>query len=214
MLSTALVAGVLAGLCLFVLQRSLTLPLIRSAETFEKTGGLESSDAFAMEPLRSISTALGDVLMAIGFGLIVAGIYTVIGSGGWKPGLLIGLAGFVTFDMAPALVVPAAVPGMEVASLSLRQTAWLVAVGSAAMGIILFFFLSGLARLFGLLFFVVPGVVFRLLVRLGTPSTPVPSLASIDRAFVTRTLGVMLVFWLILGALSGSLFARAQAERR
>jgi cobalt transporter subunit CbtA len=211
MVSTALLAGFLAGLCLFVIQRSSTQPLIRSAETYEKASSLESrSDAFAMEPLRSISTFLGDVFLAVGFGLIVTGIYTACGSGGWKLGLLVGLAGFVTFHLAPAVVVPPAVPGMEVAPLALRQTAWLVAVASAVTGIILFFYLSGLARLSGLLILVLPGVVFRFLVPLAAPSTPLPSLALIDRAFVTRTLGVMLVFWLILGTLSGYLFARAQ----
>ena len=168
MVSTALLAGFLAGPCLFVIQRTLTVPLIRSAETYEKAGSPESqSDTFAMEPLRSISTLLGDLFVAVGFGLIVTGIYTVRGSGGWEFGLLVGLAGFVTFHLAPAVVVPPAVPGMEVASLPLRQTAWLVAVASAVIGIILFFYLSGLARLSGLLFFVLPGVVFRLLVPLG-----------------------------------------------
>ena len=213
MVSTALLAGFLGGLCLFVIQRSSTLPLIRSAETFDKTSGPESeSDAFAKEPLRSISTLLGDVLVAIGFGLIVTGIYTVSGSGGWEMGLLIGLAGFVTFHLAPAVVVPPAVPGMEVASLALRQTAWLTAVASTVIGSILFFYLSGLARLSGLLFLVLPGVVFRFLVPLGMPSTQLRSLALLDRAFVTRTLGMMLVFWLILGSLSGYLFARGQRK--
>ena len=213
MVSTALLAGFLAGLCLFVIQRSSTLPLIHTAETYEKDSGLESRpDAFAMEPLRSISTLLGDVLVAVGFGLIVTGIYTVSGSDGWEFGLLMGLAGFVTFDLAPAVIVPPAVPGMEVASLALRQTAWLVAVASAVIGIILIFYLSGLARLSGFLFLVLPGVVFRLFVPIPAPETPLHSLALLDRAFVTRTLGVMLVFWLILGTLSGYLFTRAQRK--
>ena len=213
MVSTALLAGLLAGLCLFAIQRSTTLPLIHAAETYEKADSVESrSDAFAKEPLRSISTLLGDVFMAVGFALIVTGIYTVNGSDRWEFGLLIGLAGFVTFDLAPAVVVPPAVPGMEVAALSLRQTGWLVAVASTITGLILFFYLSGLARLCGLLFLVLPGVVFRVFVRLAAPSTPIHSLALLDRAFVTRTLGVMLVFWLILGTLSGFLFTRPQRK--
>ncbi|MDO8434009.1 MAG: CbtA family protein [Candidatus Binatus sp.] len=213
MVSTALLAGFLAGFCLFVIQRSSTLPLIHTAETYEKAGSLESrSDAFASEPLRSISTLLGDVFVAVGFGLIVTGIYTVSGSDGWEFGLLIGLAGFVTFHLAPAVVVPPAVPGMEVASLAIRQTGWLVAVASAMIGITLVFCLSGLARLSGLLFLVLPGVVFRLLVPIPAPGTPLHSLALLNRAFVTRTLGVMLVFWLILGTLSGYLFTRAQRK--
>ena len=110
-ISSALLAGLLAGSCLFLIQRSLTLPLIRTAETYEKTTGAESEfDAFARGPMRSIATLTGDVLVAIGFALILTGIYAAGGCDGWFHGLLWGLAGFAIFHLVPAMVVPPAVP--------------------------------------------------------------------------------------------------------
>src|SRR5271170_1395504 len=148
-ISTALLAGILAGMCLFALQRTLTVSLIHGAERYEKEArNVESpSDIFAKDPLRSMATLLGDIFLAIGFGLILSGVYAFSGRHGWLYGLLFGLAGFATFQLAPAMVVPPAVPGMEVASLALRQTGWWVAVASATISITLFFYLSGLARL-------------------------------------------------------------------
>jgi len=208
--STALVAGFLAGLCLFVIQRSSTLPLILAAETYEKDPTVEApSDAFAKEPMRSIATLLGDVFVAMSFGLILTGIYAVTGRDGWLYGLLCGLLGFATFHLAPSMVVPPAVPGMEVAPLALRQIAWWVTAASAVIGFILLFNLTGLGKLAGVLFFILPTAIYRVLSVLPAPGTPSHSLALLDRAFVMRTLGGMFAFWVILGAISGCLFARA-----
>jgi predicted cobalt transporter CbtA len=209
-ISTALLAGVVAGFCLFVMQRSSTLLLIYTAETYEKTASVAAPpDAFAKEPMRSVATLLGDVFLAIAFGLLLTGFYAFSGIDGWLPGLLCGLVGFASFHLAPAMIVPPAVPGMEVAALALRQIAWSVAAVSAIIGFILLFSLTGPAKLVGVLFFVLPTGIFRVAFSLRTPTTRFNSLALIDRAFVTRTLVGMLVFWLILGALSGYLFARS-----
>lgn len=209
-ISSALLAGLLAGLCLFLIQRSLTLPLIHTAETYEKATSSESAaDPFASEPMRSLSTLLGDVFVGIGFGLILTGIYAFTGRDGWLPGLLFGVAGFAVFHAAPAMVVPPAVPGMEVAPLILRQTGWLVAVTSTIIGFVLIYNATGLAKLAGILFLVLPAIVFRKLLPIPPAATPSHSLALLDRIFVIRTLAGMLTFWLTLGIVSGYLFARA-----
>ena len=211
-ISTALLAGVLAGMCLFALQRTLTVSLIHGAERYEKeASNVESpSDIFAKDPLRSMATLLGDIFLAIGFGLILSGVYAFSGRHGWLYGLLFGLAGFATFQLAPAAVAPPAVPGMDVASLALRQTGWWVAAGSTIVGLILFFNLTRWAKLAGVLVLLLPAAVFRTLLSLPAPTTPLHPLALLDQAFVMRTLGCMLAFWLILGAISGYLFARAE----
>src|SRR5215472_10341108 len=208
--STALLAGFLAGVCLFVIQRSSTLPLILAAETYEKAASVEApSDTFAKEPMRSIATLLGDVLVAMSFGLFLTGIYAATGRDGWLHGLLCGLVGFATFHLAPAMVVPPAVPGMEVGPIALRQIAWWVTTASAAIGFILLFDLTGLAKLAGVLFFILPAAIYRVLSVLPAPRTRSHSLALLDRAFVMRTLAGMFAFWVILGAVSGYLFARS-----
>jgi cobalt transporter subunit CbtA len=212
-ISTALVAGLLAGVCLFLIQRASTLPLIHIAETYENPSSAESAlDAFAKEPLRSLSTLLGDVFVAIGFGLILTGIYAASGKDGWLQGLLFGLGGFATFHLAPSMLTPPALPGMQVAPLILRQTGWLMMTISAMMGLVLLFYFTGLARLAGILFFVIAATVFRFLLPISPATTPSHSLALLDRVFVMRTLASLLVFWLILGIVSGYLFARARGK--
>lgn len=76
-ISSALLAGLLAGLCLFLIQRSTILPLIHTAESYEEAAGVEapSEDAFAREPIRSIATLLGDVFVATAFGLFLTAFY-------------------------------------------------------------------------------------------------------------------------------------------
>ena len=186
------------------------MPLIHAAEVYEKAASAEPEpdDAFANEPLRSITTLIADVLVATAFGLILGGIYTANGRGGWKYGLLCGVVGFAIFQLAPAIAVPPAVPGMEVAPLALRQTAWWVSAVSAAVGFILLAILPKLAKLAGVVFYLMPAAVFHCLSPLPAPTTQVHAVALIERSFVARTLGGMLVFWLILGAVSGHLFAR------
>ena len=215
-ISSALLAGLLAGLCLFLIQRFTILPLIHTAESYEEAAGVEaqSEDAFAREPMRSIATLLGDVFVATAFGLFLTAFYAVTLRDGWRYGLLCGLVGFATFHLAPAMVVPPAVPAMEVAPLAVRQIAWWGSVVSAAIGFILIFALTRFAKFVGLLFFLLPMAVFRLLSPLSTPTTHSHSLALLDRAFVCRTLAGLMVFWLILGAVSAHLFARAARNLR
>jgi predicted cobalt transporter CbtA len=190
----------------------LTVSLIHGAERYEKeASNVESpSDIFAKDPLRSTATLLGDIFLAVGFGLILSGVYAFSGRHGWLYGLLFGLAGFATFQLAPAVVVPPAVPGMKVASLALRQTGWWVATGSTIVGLVLILNLTRWAKLAGVLMLLLPVVVFRTLLSLPSPTTPSHPLAALDQAFVMRTLGCMLAFWLILGAVSGYLFARPE----
>jgi predicted cobalt transporter CbtA len=200
----------LAGVFLFLIQQFTTMSLIHTAETYEKAGSVEtpSDDAFAKEPLRSIATLLGDVFVATAFGLLLTGFYAISRRDGWRYGLVCGLVGFAIFHLFPAMVVPPAVPGMEVAPLAVRQVAWWESVVSATIGFILLFTLTRFAKLAGVLFFVLPVAVFRLLSPLPAATTRSNPLALIDQAFVIRTLAGVMIFWLILGAVSGYLFAR------
>ncbi len=211
MISTALIAGVFAGLCLFLVQRSLTLPVIHKAETFEKAMSNESApDPFASEPMRSLSTLLGDVFVGIGFGLILTGVFALTGREGWLAGLLFGAAGFAVFHAAPAMVVPPAVPGMEVAPLLLRQIGWLAAAVSAIVGIAAIYRARGPARLAGILVIALAPMVFRTVLPIAPAHTSSQALAAIDQIFIIRALASMLTFWLIIGIAAGYLFARSR----
>ncbi|HVA81111.1 MAG TPA: CbtA family protein [Candidatus Binataceae bacterium] len=213
-ISTAIMAGLVAGLCLFLVQRWTVLPLIRAAETYERArsvpSGPHSDSAFEKEPMRSVSTLLGDMFVAIGFGLILTGIYALSGKYGWFYGLLWGAAGFATFQLGPALVVAPAAPGMEVAALLLRQTGWLVAACSTGIGLALMVIFKGATRLIGVPFLLLPAVVFRGLLPIASATTSLPPLAALDHLFMVRALGSALLFWIVLGTISGYLFAKAE----
>ncbi|SRR5579875_417499 len=212
-ISTALIAGLFAGLCLFLVQRSLTLPLIHRAQTLEKATSNESApDPFASEPMRSLSTLLGDLFVGIGFGLILIGVFALTGREGWFPGLLFGAAGFAVFHAAPAMVVPPALPGIDAAPLLLRQIGWLTAVISAGAGFTVIYTAKGPAKLVGILVLALPPMIFRTVLPIAPAQTSSQALAAIDRIFMLRTLASMLTFWLMLGIATGYLFARKRGN--
>lgn len=206
----ALVAGSLAGLLLFALQSWIALPLIHVAEGYEQAAEQAHTSDEGNPPdsqsLRRIYTALGDVLVAIGFGLLLTGMYGLTGRYGLLAGILWGLAGFVTFHLAPAAIVPPSLPALKLAPLSLRQGAWLVTVCFTAAGLSFLAFGKGSTRLLGLVCLSVPAILFRLIAPLPQFEISSAGLSSIERHFIVGVLGTSLLFWIFLGASSGYLF--------
>lgn len=214
MIYPALVAGVLAGLLLFVLQRWTTLPLIHQAERYETTAEAvhppPPADGAPEDGLaRAAYTAAGDVLVAIGFGMLLTGMYALSGRYGLGAGVLWGLAGFATFHLGPAAVVPPSIPALALAPLPLRQAAWLAAAFTTGLGLAIFAFGPGVARFAGLLLLLLPGVLAGLFLPVSGGRPPARALAGLEHLFVVRALGDSFLFWLVLGALTGHLFERA-----
>ena len=92
-LYAALVAGAAAGVLLFVLQSWTTLPLINQAERYERAEAPVHPHSHANEPwddqlVRTAYSAAGDVLVGIGFGMLLGAIYTLSGKPGLVPGAL------------------------------------------------------------------------------------------------------------------------------
>ncbi len=210
----ALVAGLLAGLLLFALQSWITLPLIHVAEGYENASEQVHASNKGNPPdsqvLRKIYTASGDVLVAIGFGLLLTGIYALTGRYGLLAGILWGLAGFVTFHLAPAAIVPPSLPALKLAPLSLRQGAWLVTACSTAAGLSFLAFGKGATRLLGLVCLSVPAILFFWIAPLPHFEIASPALSSIERRFTLGVLGTSLLFWIFLGASSGHLFGTSR----
>ena len=67
-------------------------------------------------------------------------MYALSGKSGLVPGVLWGLAGFVTFHLGPALVVPPSIPALVLAPLALRQAAWLIVACCTGLGLGIFAF--------------------------------------------------------------------------
>lgn len=207
-LLAALGAGVIAGLVLFALQLLTTLPLIAEAELHEAAVAGHGSPP---RPLVSdLVTAAADVLASVGYALLLLGVLAWRGpAGGWRGGLLWGLAGFASFSLAPALGLSPALPGSAEAALEARQLWWALAAAATAVGLWLAVFLRRHAgKALGIALIAVPHLI-------GAPSAEgtdaVPE--EVRHAFIAAVLLTSLAHWLVLGGLAAWLFARTGGPR-
>ena len=213
---TAVVAGLLSGVLLTAMQSFSTIPLIMEAETFEGAGdpvvageGISATEPAALEAEeeawmpadgaeRLTYTAGANMLAGIGFGLVLLSIAEALGGiRGWRRGLLLGIAGFVTVSLAPGLGLPPELPGMPAAELGPRQVWWMATVVSTglALGLLAYPRSAGLAAL-AIVLLIAPHLV-------GAPlpvshETAVPH--ELHARFVNAVYATNLVFWAVLGA--------------
>lgn len=169
-------------------------------------GAWEPRDGFE----RNTYTAAANVLTAIGFALLLAGLFAVrSGATGmsvsWHEGLLWGLAGFAVFTLAPGLGLPPELPGVPAAPLLSRQIWWLAAVLATAGGLALIAFRRSVpAAIAGVILLILPHLIGA--PELANIETNVPS--SLSHQFVTAVTVTSLVFWTLLGGLTSAVFAR------
>ncbi len=218
---TAGFTGLLAALLLTLLQSFWVAPLILQAETFEKApaatemhehaegAAAHTHDAEAWEPengwQRVLSTTGGNLVVAVGFALMLAGLYTLRAPTRTAQGLLWGLAGYATFVLAPTLGLPPELPGTAAADLAQRQIWWIGTAASTAVGIALIVFgRSWLLKVLGVAILVVPHVI-------GAPQPEVHSMLApeaLEAQFKIASQLTNVAFWLALGLISAWLFRR------
>jgi cobalt transporter subunit CbtA len=223
---SAVVAGGVVGLTVTGVQHLGTVPLISKAEVYERaTEASPATSAVAAEHAdhqhadaawepqdgleRTAFTAAANVLTAIGFALVLGGIFAVRGSGDWYDGLLWGLAAFVVFTIAPGLGLPPTLPGIPTADLELRQLWWIATAASTAAGLALLFLRrSPLTAIIALCLLALPHVI-------GAPQpadahTEVPP--ALSRQFVAAVTFTSLFFWSLLGSLTSIAYRRFSAS--
>ncbi|MBC8338834.1 MAG: CbtA family protein [Alphaproteobacteria bacterium] len=220
---TALAAGVIAGVFLWAAHMVLTTPLIQAAEVYESAsahaaapghaasehGQAASEDDFRRHGL----TLLMDVLTGVGFAFILSGLLSLTNLAvDWRNGLLWGLGGFAAFFIAPSLGLPPKLPGMETASLDMRQVWWLATAAATVAGLGLIF-LSGTAvlRAAGVVLIVLPQVVGAPGMESAFEPGGVP--AELAARFVIATTVATGLFWMVLGAFSGYFYNRFDQNR-
>ena len=217
----------LAALLLTLLQSFWVAPLILQAETFEKApattevvhehaagAAAHTHDAEAWEPedgwQRVLSTTGGNLVVAVGFALMLAGLYTLRAPTRTAQGLLWGLAGYATFVLAPTLGLPPELPGTAAADLALRQTWWIGTAASTAAGIALIVFgRNWLLKALGAAILVVPHVI-------GAPQPEVHSMLApeaLEAQFKIASQLTNVAFWLALGLISAWLFRRNRGDQ-
>jgi cobalt transporter subunit CbtA len=167
-------------------------------------------DATAWKPAegfqRHAFTAAANMLTAIGFALLLAGIYALRGGAvNWHDGLLWGLGGFVVFTMAPGLGLPPELPGVPAAELAPRQAWWIATTLATAAGLgLVFLQRSAVAAVLGLCLIAAPHLVGA--PQLADVETDVPDVLS--HRFVVAVTVTSLLFWALLGSLTGMAYDR------
>lgn len=228
---SAALAGLIVGVVISIAQFFGTVPLIQQSETYERKAGppppaahehagaaqgqakdqdKAHSHAREWEPedglQRNAFTVGANILTAIGFALLLTGVYAIRGRQVmWREGLLWGLAGFVVFTAAPGLGLPPELPGMPVAPLTARQTWWIATAAATAGGLgLLAFRTTAWAAILGLVLIALPHLI-------GAPLAPeshseVP--AALSHRFIVVVTLTSLLFWTLLGVATSIAFGR------
>ncbi len=229
---TAGFAGLLAAIVLTLLQSLWVTPLILQAEGFEvaepaaiehsydataahdhgASGHSHDGEAWAPEDgwQRLLSTGLSNLVVAVGFALMLAGLFTLRAPEKTWQGLLWGLAGFATFVLAPASGLPPELPGTAAAELLLRQYWWIGAAASTAAGLALLAFGGNwMLRILGVAILALPHL-------LGAPQPEVhESLApeALEHEFILASLLTNAAFWAALGLAAAWFHGRGRQQQ-
>jgi len=152
---------------------------------------------------RTAYTTLATVLAAAGFALVIGAISMFANIPiTFANGFLWGIAGFVTFSLAPAYGLAPELPGMPAADLVARQVWWTgTALATGAACLLLAKTRASWAFAVAVALVLAPHII-------GAPAAPdepsaVP--AHLATEFAAITLGTSLVFWLVLGSVFGKL---------
>lgn len=180
-------------------------------EPAAETGHAHHHQASGNDVQRNGLTALFMLIVYTSYGLLLTAGFAFADSLGRKigpsEGMLWGIAGFVAFQLAPAMGLAPELPGTIAADLGARQIWWWSTVIGTGAGIAL------LAYGRKTWMFVLAGALLALPHVIGAPEpegyfgTAPPEVAA---AFAARVLGAALVVWTCLGWLAGHFWATSE----
>lgn len=233
MLTSALIAGFAAGLVAAVLHFAFAQELILLAEEYESGTlvhfqGVAADGAVATEPAsgalaaepaagamaaepsalsRNFWTVLFQGLQFSGLGLLMVAGFALAERFGRpvaaRDGILWGIAGFVTFQLAPEMGLAPELPGIPAADLAARQVWWLGTVIATAAALGLLAWGRGIvAAAVAVVLLAAPHVI-------GAPALDsfggivAPEMSA---EFAARSLGLAFTAWAVLGWLAARLW--------
>jgi cobalt transporter subunit CbtA len=155
---------------------------------------------------RSLYTLLADLIMGVGFGLMLTAIIAISNREvDWQKGILWGLAGFCAVTAFPALGLAPEMPGMQAAALAERHIWWGATVAASSIGLGLMFLTQSWAlRIGGVILLTIPHIIGAPHVKLEAGLIPV----EMGSQYAATTLIITLFFWVVLGGLAGHFYQR------
>jgi len=210
LLSSAVLAGVAAGLIAAALQFYFVIPSLLEGELYETgarvhfaTNGTPESDRGAPglggDIMRHGMTVAFNAITYTGYALILLACMLLAEKRGTaitpRAGLIWGACGFIAVQLAPAIGLPPELPGTPAAEVTPRQAWWLLTILCSAAGLALLAFARGLIPLAGVALLLLPHLI-------GAPHLDAfwgvapPELSA---HFVTLSLGTAAAGWTALG---------------
>lgn len=150
MLTSAVFAGIAAGLFAALLQFTFVIPPLLEGELYEtgarihfgENGSPESArgaPALGGEWGRHTMTVAFNMITYTGYGLLLAALMAFAALRGiattTKQGLVWGIAGFIAVQLAPAIGLPPELPGTPAAEVGPRQFWWFATIILSASGL-------------------------------------------------------------------------------
>ena len=221
LVSSAIFAGLAAGLCAALLQLLFITPLLLEGELYE-TGArmhfgavdaapqsVAGAPALSGEPMRHVLTMAMDLVTYTGFALLMVAGFALAERRGTRvtarAGLIWGLAGFLAVQLAPAVGLPPELPGTTAADLVARQIWWVATAAATVAGLALIAFGGDLPKgLIGAALILLPQLI-------GAPHLDTyfgiapPELSA---QFATASLGVAAASWAVLGLVAAHFWSR------
>ncbi|MEJ6396921.1 CbtA family protein [Yoonia sp. 208BN28-4] len=219
---SALIAGFGAGLFAALLQFMFVQPILLHAELFEQ-GALTHFGAIAsaaqvpsggsIDFTRDGLSVLFSALIYVGYAFVLLAVMSLAEERGEpitpRSGLIWGIAGFITVQLAPAFGLAPELPGMNAADVTARQIWWFATV--AATGIALWLITFG--RNWALWGAAVILLAMPHIIGAPMPDTLTgPAPPELGAEFAARVLGTGLAVWSVLGLLAGAVWTSKLAE--
>lgn len=219
---SALIAGFGAGLFAALLQFAFVQPILLHAELFE-TGALthfgaapsaaQVAHAGGIDIMRDGLSVMFSSLIYVGYALMLLAAMVVAEERGQeitaRAGIIWGIAGFITVQMAPAFGLPPELPGMNAADVEARQIWWFATVAATGAALWLIAFGQNWAMW---------GVAIILLAAPHIIGVPMPDTLTgpappeLGAEFAARAIGVGLAVWTTLGLLLGAAWSSKIGE--
>ena len=219
LLTSALFAGLCAGVVATVFQFFFVLPVLLEGELFETgarvhfsaSGSPQSEAGFPTiwtEPMRHLGTLGFNLITWCGFAMLMVAGFAIADKMGHRidarAGLLWGLSGFAALHLAAAVGLPPELPGTIASEVDARQIWWIGCVAATLAGLALMGYgKSWVVWVVGAAAILAPHVVGA--PRLDTYFDVGPP--ELGAMFAARSLAVAAVVWAVMGAVADKFWA-------